>query len=75
MDDAIEVGREEIELLALLSMRTGVPRSTVELRRHNWQGPALHYCAACLGEGVPYLPADVAFGVFPGVPTAPCHDA
>jgi DNA-directed RNA polymerase subunit RPC12/RpoP len=56
------------ELLALLATRTDVPRAIVEslllrfhpapglhdLLHHNWQGPALQYCAACLAQGVPY---------------------
>jgi len=56
------------ELLALLAMRTGVSERVVEtlvldfgsdpslrdLLHHNWQGPALPYCAGCLAEGVPY---------------------
>jgi hypothetical protein len=56
------------ELLALLAMRTGVSHRAVEtlvlafasepnlreLLHHNWQGPALQYCAACLAEEVPY---------------------
>ena len=56
------------ELLALLAARTDVPRATVEslvlrfhpepglhdLLHHNWQRPALQYCAACLAQGTPY---------------------
>jgi hypothetical protein len=57
------------ELLAVLATRTDVPRPAIEslalrfdpdpnlrdLLHHNWQGPTLQYCAACLAEGVPYF--------------------
>jgi hypothetical protein len=56
------------ELLALLATQTDVPLPAVEslrlrfhpelglhdLLHHNWQGPALQYCPACLAEGAPY---------------------
>jgi hypothetical protein len=55
------------ELLAVLATRTDVPRPAIEslalrfdpdsnlrdLLHHNWQGPTLQYCAACLAEDVP----------------------
>jgi hypothetical protein len=56
------------ELLASLALHTGVSRRAVEalvldfgsdpnlrdLLHHNWQGPALQYCAGCLTERMPY---------------------
>lgn len=56
------------ELLTMLATHTEVPLPAVEslwlrfhaelgchdLLHHNWQGPALQYCPACLAEGLPY---------------------
>lgn len=56
------------ELCALLATHTEVPYQVVhglvlgfgsdpdlrDLVHHNWQGPALQYCAACLAQDVPY---------------------
>lgn len=56
------------DLLALLATQTDVPLPTVEslllrfqpelglrdLLHHNWRGPALQYCPACLAEGATY---------------------
>jgi hypothetical protein len=52
----------------LLAARTDIPLSAIEsltirfkpdpglrdLLHHNWQGPALQYCAGCLAGDVPY---------------------
>lgn len=58
----------DTELLGLLAAHTDIPLSAIEslrlrfnpdpdlrdLLHHNWQGPALQYCAGCLTGTVPY---------------------